>query len=90
MNDMETRSGPGVLGVVVGFLGGALVGTVLTLLVAPRSGPETRRRIADTAARSRDALARVEGAAKQATAAAQAAFTTALHEESAPDRSSGR
>ncbi len=32
----------------------------------------------------------VRSAAKQATAAAQAAFTTALHEESAPDRSSGR
>ena len=85
MNDVDTRSGSGALGAVVGFLGGALVGTVLTLLVAPRSGTETRRRIAGKAASSRDALARVGSAAKQVTATAQAAFTTALHEESAPD-----
>ncbi len=85
MNDVDTRSGSGVLGVVVGFLGGALVGTVLTALLAPRSGTETRRRIADKATSSKDTLARVGSAAKQATAAAQAAFTTALHEESEPD-----
>jgi len=45
MNDAETRSDAGAFGAMVSFLGGALVGTVLTLLLAPRSGKEARRRI---------------------------------------------
>ncbi len=81
MNDLETRSGTGALGVVAGFVGGALVGAVVTWLLAPRSGTETRRRIVEEAERSKAALQRVGTAAKQATSAARTAFTTALHEE---------
>ena len=84
MSELETRNNAGVLGVLAGFLGGALVGTVLTMLLAPRSGPETRRRIVEKAERSREALDRVGTAAKEATSAARTAFTTALHEESKP------
>jgi gas vesicle protein len=84
MSELETRSGTGVLGVLAGFLGGALVGTVVTMLLAPRSGAETRRRIVERAERSKEALGRVGTAAKEATSAARTAFTTALHEEPAP------
>lgn len=44
MNDAETRSDTGAFGAMVSFLGGALVGTVLTLLLAPRSDGELPRR----------------------------------------------
>lgn len=84
MSEIETRSGTGVLGVLAGFLGGALVGTVVTMLLAPRSGAETRRKIVEKAERSKEALARAGTAAKEATSAARTAFTTALHEESTP------
>ena len=84
MNDVETKGGVGAAGVIAGFLGGALVGAVLTLLLAPRSGPDTRRKIVERAERSRDALERVGTAAKEATSAARAAFTAALHEEAVP------
>ncbi len=84
MNELEARNGSGALGLLAGFLGGALVGTAVTLLLAPRSGPETRRKIAEEAERSKDALERVGTAARQASSAARAAFTAALHEESRP------
>lgn len=84
MSELETRSGTGALGIVAGFLGGALVGTVMTMLLAPRSGPETRRRIAERAERSKEAMERVGTAAKEATSAARTAFTAALHEERTP------
>jgi gas vesicle protein len=87
MSELETRSGMGALGVLAGFLGGALLGTVVTMLLAPRSGAETRRRITEQAERSRETLGRVRTAAREATAAARTAFTTALHEESAPGES---
>ena len=63
MSDVETRRGSGGLGVVAAFLGGALVGGVLTLLLAPRSGAETRRKIVEQAERSNDAVARIGAAA---------------------------
>jgi len=76
MNDAETRSDAGAFGAMVSFLGGALVGTVLTLLLAPRSGKEARRRIGQGAVC-------IWVAAKQATSAARAAFGTEPHGERA-------
>ncbi len=82
MNEIETRSGSGAFGILAGFLGGALVGTVVTLLLAPRSGAETRRRMMDRASRSRDVLTRAGTAAREASTAARTAFSNALHAES--------
>lgn len=81
MNELETRRGTGWLGVLAGFAGGALVGTIATLLLAPRSGAETRRRILDRAERSKDSLARMATAAREGATAARTAFTSAIHEE---------
>ena len=84
MSELETRGGTGALGVLAGFLGGALVGTVVTMLIAPRSGEETRRKILARAERSKETLERVGTAAREATTAARTAFTNALHEEGVP------
>jgi len=84
MSEIETRTGVSGLGVLAAFLGGALAGTVATLLLAPRSGAETRRKIAETAERSKETVERVGIAAREAAVAAQAAFTTKLHEEGQP------
>lgn len=81
MTELETRGGSGALGILAGFLAGAVIGTVATILLAPRSGAETRRRIAERADRSKETLERAGIAAKEAAAAARTAFTAALHEE---------
>lgn len=84
MNELETRRGTGALGVLAGFVGGALLGAAAMLLLAPRSGAETRRRIAERAERSREALERMARAAGEAAATARTTFGTALHEERPP------
>lgn len=82
MSEMETtRNGMSGLQMLAAFLGGALAGTVATMLLAPRSGTETRRRIADAANRSKEKMERLGTAAREATTAARTAFTEALNEE---------
>jgi gas vesicle protein len=81
MSELETRTRTSYLGVLAGFIGGALVGTVATLLLAPRSGSETRRRIVEGAEHSRETLERMAAAAKEGATAARAAFATTMHEE---------
>jgi gas vesicle protein len=84
MSELETRtSRTSTLGILAGFLAGAAIGTIATLLLAPRSGAETRRRILDRAERSRDTLERMASAAREGASAAQTAFTTAMHGEEA-------
>jgi gas vesicle protein len=68
----------GVLTVLLAFTGGALLGAVAALLLAPRSGEETRRRIAGAAEDTRDAASRLPRALHEASRAAQAAFATSL------------
>jgi gas vesicle protein len=81
MSELETRTGTSYLGVLAGFIGGALVGTVAALLLAPRSGAETRRRIVARTERSKEALERMASAAREGATAARTAFTTAMNEE---------
>ena len=67
------------------FVGGALVGGTAALLLAPRSGAETRRRITGAVGDTKEIASRMPGALRHASSAAQAAFTTALKESSGED-----
>jgi gas vesicle protein len=64
------------------FVGGALVGGTAALLLAPRSGAEIRRRITGAVGDTKEVASRMPGAIRQASSAAQAAFTAALKESS--------
>ncbi|NBJ05101.1 YtxH domain-containing protein [Alistipes sp. Z76] len=41
---------------LISFLGGALVGSVVTMLVTPQSGPDLRRRISNYVEREADKI----------------------------------
>jgi gas vesicle protein len=67
------------------FAGGALVGGVAALLLAPRSGAETRARLTGAVDDTKDAASRVPEAIREAASAAQAAFAAALKESAGAD-----
>jgi gas vesicle protein len=75
----------GGIALLFAFVGGALVGGTAALLLAPRSGAETRRRIAGVVEDTKEVASRMPGAIRQASSAAQAAFTSALKESSGGD-----
>jgi hypothetical protein len=72
------RPGYGGLTVLLAFLGGAAVGAAAALLLAPRSGAETRRRLAGKTGEAGEALSRGARVAREAALAAQSAFKAAL------------
>lgn len=78
----------GGLSLFLAFVGGALVGGTAALLLAPRSGVETRRRITGAAVDTREVASRMPGAIREASSAAQAAFTAALKESAGADGAS--
>jgi gas vesicle protein len=81
MTENGTRSGYGAMGIAFAFLGGALAGAGAALLLAPRSGAETRKRIGDAVQHSGDQVARTRAAAAEAASAARQAFAVAMREE---------
>ena len=67
MNERTAQTGNGGNGVAMGFLCGALLGAGVALLMAPASGTDTRRRLADTARRIRQSVPeKARGLANQA------------------------
>ncbi|MFO0584288.1 MAG: YtxH domain-containing protein [Anaeromyxobacter sp.] len=78
----ENDGGYGGVTVLLAFLGGAAVGAAVALLLAPRSGAETRKRLAGKASEAGDAVSRGARVAQEAARAAQAAFRSAMDEES--------
>lgn len=80
----ESREGAGSGTVLLAFVAGAAVGAVAALLLAPRSGADTRQRIAGVI---RDPGARARRARRSAVAAADAArnvFEEALRAARSP------
>lgn len=75
----------GGLTLLLAFAGGALLGGAAAMLFAPRSGAETRRRIAGAVDGGREVAARMPHAIREASGAAQAAFTAALKESAGED-----
>jgi len=72
----QPRSGSLML--FLAFAGGALAGGAAALLFAPRSGEQTRKRIAGALEGTREMASRVPQAVGEASSAAQAAFVKAL------------
>ena len=71
---METEGRYGTGTVFLAVLGGAAVGAVAALLLAPRSGRETRSQIVGYVDTAKETLARVPGALRVASEAAQEAM----------------
>jgi len=60
--------GKNIGGILLAFLAGGIVGTVLGIMLAPSSGEETRRKIRATSLEARDkALEKVESVKSEAT-----------------------
>ncbi len=74
----QPRNGP--LTLFLAFAGGALIGAAGAMLFAPSSGRETRRRITGAMDGTKEVASRMPQAIRDATSAAQAAFTAALKE----------
>ncbi len=83
--EMEHPRGGG-LSLFLAFVGGALVGGTAAVLLTPRSGADTRRRLAGAVDETKDIASRVPKAIRQASGAAQAAFTAALKESAREDK----
>lgn len=81
----DDRHGYSAGHLALAFLGGAAAGAITALLLAPRSGAETREQIAQRASTARDDLAhvpeRVKVAYDQAVGAAREAYQEARAED---------
>lgn len=75
----------GGLMLLLAFAGGALVGGATALLLAPRSGAETRRRISGAVQDTKGVASRMPQAIRDGSRAAQAAFAAALKEGAGED-----
>jgi gas vesicle protein len=75
----ESKKGFGAAGVIATFVGGAICGGVAALLLAPKSGKETRRMIGETIERQKDRVTRLGTAARDAKEAFAEAMTAESH-----------
>lgn len=58
LEEARTTNGAPWLGILIGFLGGAVIGAGAALLLAPVSGAESRKKLAEAGRRTRAALER--------------------------------
>ena len=72
---METESKYGAGTIVLATLGGAVVGAAVALLLAPKSGRETRRQLTGYVDTAKETISRVPDALKAASHAAREAMT---------------
>jgi gas vesicle protein len=81
MTHTETQAaqhGNGGLLLFLAFVGGAVVGGLGAVLLTPRSGAETRRRLSGAVEGTKEVASRMPQAFREASSAAQAAFAAAL------------
>lgn len=78
---MTDRSGYNGVDMLIAVLGGAAAGAAATLLLAPRSGRETRAQLSEFVNNSKDKARHVPPAVKAGAAAARKAFVETMHEE---------
>ena len=74
----ENNGGVGAGGVLLAFLAGAAIGGLAALLLAPRSGEQTRKRLADLSDEAKEKLQRVPSALRDAERAAVGTFTETM------------
>jgi gas vesicle protein len=74
------NGGMGAGTVILAMLGGAVAGAAAALLLAPRSGAETRAAIGDGIGEAGEQVKRARMAAREAATAAREAFTEAMKE----------
>jgi gas vesicle protein len=74
----ENHGGVGAGGVILAFLAGAAIGGVAALLLAPRSGEQTRKRLLEFSEDAKEKVGRVPTALRDAEKAAVGTFTDAL------------
>jgi gas vesicle protein len=77
---MNEKSGFGMGGMFMAFLGGAMVGTAAALLLAPGSGEETRARLGGAFKDARDQVRRAPMAAAAAVEAAKEALAEGMRD----------
>ena len=80
---MTDRIGYSGTDMLIAVLGGAAVGAAATLLLAPRSGPETRKQLTEFVNDGKDKARHFPPAMKAASTAARKAFVDAMAEETA-------
>lgn len=80
MTDTTVRQGFTGGQMFIAILGAAAAGAAVALLTAPRSGKETRAKIADTLHDGREKARHLPGAVKTAGTAARNAFVDAMRE----------
>ena len=78
--NQEVKTGRGMASMVLAFLGGTVVGGLAALLLAPRSGEQTRKRIAEMAETGKEKAERMPVAVREASHAAAVAFGKAMKE----------
>ena len=75
---MNQREGYTGLGILFAFVGGALAGAAASSLFMPMSGPETRRKLKDIAAKTKDQVGRVPGALAKGSEAVRESLITGI------------
>ena len=76
----QINAGHGMGGILLAFLGGAVVGGAAAILFAPKSGEQTRKRFAEMAKNGRERAERVPAAVREASHAATVAFGKAMRQ----------
>jgi len=83
---MENSGKYGTGSIILAVLGGALVGATVALLVAPKSGRDTRRQLGGYYETAKDKVSRVPEALRSAGHAAKEAMAEAMTEEPAESK----